>query len=103
MAEFNLNSSFVPQGDQPQAIDNLVKGLNENDKMEISFDNISPDTFFYDVIYSSKETDFIKKAKAMGNKTENGKMMFIYQAHQAFTIWHKLMPNIDDEVIKLIE
>ncbi len=78
-------------------------GLNENDKMEISFDNISPDTFFYDVIYSSKETDFIKKAKAMGNKTENGKMMFIYQAHQAFTIWHKVMPNIDQESISLLE
>ena len=30
-------------------------------------------------------------------------MMFIYQAHQAFTIWNKLMPKIDDEVIKLIE
>ena len=35
MAEFNLNSSFVPQGDQPQAMDNLVKGLNENDKHQI--------------------------------------------------------------------
>ena len=35
MAEFNLNSSFVPQGDQPQAIDNLVKGLNENDKHQV--------------------------------------------------------------------
>ena len=78
-------------------------GLNENDKMEISFDNISPNTFFYDVIYSSKETDFIKKAKATGNKTENGKMMFIYQAHQAFTIWHKVMPNIDQESISLLE
>ena len=35
MADFNLNSSFVPQGDQPQAIDNLVKGLNENDKHQV--------------------------------------------------------------------
>lgn len=35
MAEFNLNSSFVPKGDQPQAIDNLVKGLNENDKHQV--------------------------------------------------------------------
>ena len=35
MAEFNINSSFVPQGDQPQAIDALVKGLNENDKHQI--------------------------------------------------------------------
>ena len=35
MAEFNISSSFVPQGDQPQAIDNLVKGLNENDKHQV--------------------------------------------------------------------
>ena len=30
-------------------------------------------------------------------------MMFIYQAHQAFTIWHKLMPEINDETIKLLD
>ena len=52
---------------------------------------------------SPTETNFLKKAKAYGNRTENGKMMFIYQAHQAFTIWHKLMPKIDDDVIKLVE
>ena len=35
MAEFNLNSDFSPQGDQPQAIDNLVKGLNQHDKHQV--------------------------------------------------------------------
>ncbi len=29
--------------------------------------------------------------------------MFIYQAHQAFTIWHKVMPEIDEETIKLLD
>ena len=29
-------------------------------------------------------------------------MMFIYQAHQSFTIWNKVMPKIDDETIKLL-
>ena len=29
--------------------------------------------------------------------------MFIYQAHQAFTIWHKIMPEKDDETIKLLD
>jgi excinuclease ABC subunit B len=28
MAEFRINSDFTPQGDQPQAIDELVKGIN---------------------------------------------------------------------------
>ena len=50
-----------------------------------------------------KKQNFLKRAKLFGNKTENGKMMFIYQAHQSFTIWHKLMPNIDDETINLLD
>ena len=33
---------------------------------------------------------------------ENGKMMFIYQAHQSFTLWHKVMPNIDKETITIV-
>ena len=59
--------------------------------------------FTNDVIYNPEQTNFLKKAKMLGNQTENGKMMFIYQAHQAFTIWHKIMPEIDDETIKLLD
>ena len=58
--------------------------------------------FFYDVIYNPSETNFLKMGKDLGNRTENGKFMFIYQAHQAFTIWHKLMPEINDEVINIV-
>ena len=29
-------------------------------------------------------------------------MMFIYQAHQAFTIWHNIMPKIDDKLTELL-
>ena len=78
-------------------------GLKEDDEIKLDYSNIGPNKLFYDVIYNPRETNFLKKAKASGNNTENGKMMFVYQAHQAFTIWHKLMPEIDDEVIKLIE
>ena len=78
-------------------------GLKEDDEIKLDYANIGSNKLFYDVIYNPKQTNFLKKAKASGNITENGKMMFIYQAHQAFTIWHELMPTIDDNVIKLIE
>ena len=74
---------------------------NEND-LNFDYSANGPDKYFYDVIYNPKETLFLKRAKLFGNKTENGKMMFIYQAHQSFTIWNKVMPKIDDETIKLI-
>ena len=78
-------------------------GLKENEEIKLDYENLGGNKFFYDIIYNPKETEFLKKAKILGNRTENGKMMFIYQAHQSFTIWHKIMPEIDDETIKLLE
>ena len=77
-------------------------GLKKEDKINLDFSKIGPDKFFYDVIYNPQETDFLKRGREMGSRTENGKMMFIYQAHQAFTIWHKQMPEINSETIKLL-
>ena len=77
-------------------------GLKNNDDLNFDYSANGPDKYFYDVIYNPKETLFLKRAKLFGNKTENGKMMFIYQAHQSFTIWNKVMPKIDEDTIKLI-
>ena len=77
-------------------------GLNETDNINLNYENKGENQFFYDVIYNPSETNFLKEAKKKFHRTENGKMMFIYQAHQAFTIWHKIMPKIDQKVINLI-
>jgi len=78
-------------------------GLKNEDGIKLDYSKIEPNKFFYDVIYNPKETIFLKRAKLFGNRAENGKMMFIYQAHQSFTIWHKLMPEINQEVINLLD
>ena len=78
-------------------------GLNKEDKIDLDFSKIGNNKFFYDLIYNPNETNFLKLGKNLGNRTENGRMMFIYQAHQAFTVWHKLMPEINDDVIKILK
>ena len=78
-------------------------GLKSDDEIKLDYTDIGPNKLFYDVIYNPKQTSFLSKAKKFGNQTENGKMMFIYQAHQAFAIWHKILPNIDEETIKLLD
>ena len=78
-------------------------GLKNKDKIKLDYSSVGTNKFFYDVIYNPKETIFLKRAKLFGNKTENGKMMFIYQAHQAFAIWHKLIPEINNEAISLLD
>ena len=77
-------------------------GLNNDDKFNLNFSKIK-NKLLYDVIYNPKETEFLKNGKKLGNITENGKMMFIYQASAAFKIWYGIKPKITTEVIKLLE
>ena len=92
----------VPE-DTNMIINATSVGLKKDDDIELNYDGLGNNKFYYDIIYNPRETNFLKKAKMGGNRIENGKMMFIYQAHQAFTIWHNIMPKIDDETIKLLE
>jgi len=78
-------------------------GLNKEDEIKLDYADFGSNKLFYDIIYNPKQTKFLAKAKQFGHQTENGKMMFIYQAHQAFTLWHKVMPKIDEETIKLLD
>ena len=78
-------------------------GLNKDDQINLDLSKIGENKFFYDVIYNPKETNFLKIGKKLGNQTENGKLMFIYQAFTAFKIWHGVEPEINNEVIKLLD
>ena len=78
-------------------------GLNEKDEINIDYENISQNKFFYDVIYNPKETFFLRRAKEFGAQIENGKMMFIYQAQKAFFTWHNILPLVDDETVNLLD
>ena len=100
------NIQIVDWGEIPEfnmIINATSLGLNKDDEIKLDYSVLGKNKLFYDVIYNPKQTKFLSKAKQFGNETENGKMMFIYQAHQAFTIWHKIMPKIDDETIKLLD
>ena len=75
------NLEIVDWGEVPyfdMIINATSLGLNHKDKINLDFSNVK-EKFFYDVIYNPKETNFLKFAKLMGNKVENGKKMFIFQ------------------------
>ena len=80
-------------------------GLKKDEKINFDFSDYDnkKEVLFYDLIYSPKETNFLREAKTRGNKTMNGKMMFLWQAHLAFKMWTGISPKIDDEVIKLLD
>ena len=78
-------------------------GLNQEDKLNLDFTKTGKNKLFYDVIYNPSETYFLNTGKRLGNKYENGKLMFVYQAFSSFKLWHGVEPKIDDETIKLLD
>ena len=80
-------------------------GLMKDEKINFDFSDYDnkKEVLFYDLIYNPKETNFLKEAKIRGNRTMNGKMMFLWQAHLAFKMWTGVSPKIDEEVIKLLD
>ena len=75
----------------------------KNEEINLDFSKIGNNKLFYDVIYNPNETNFLKVGKKLGNKTENGKLMFVYQAFEAFKMWHDIKPETNSKILKLLD
>ena len=107
----NIKKTFntieiIEKDNIPEDVDMLINasslGINKTDKIDLNYNKIGKNKFYYDIIYNPSETNFLIEAKKAGNKVENGKKMFIYQAHQAFAIWHNIFPKIDEKIENLL-
>lgn len=78
-------------------------GLNSNDKFTNDFSNFKKTLIYIDTIYNPAETKMIKYFKSNKIKTFNGLNMFIYQGQKAFYLWNKINPEVDDELLELLE
>ena len=98
----------VEWGEKPEICDVVINttsvGLTRDENLNLDFKDYqnNKNTLFYDLIYNPKETKFLKEARLRGNKTMNGKMMFIWQAQIAFHMWTGVEAEIDGHVIKLL-
>ena len=77
-------------------------GLN-NETINLDFSSLGKNKLFYDIIYNPRETRFLKIGKQLGHKTENGKTMFVYQALEAFKLWHRIVPKVNTNTFKLLD
>jgi len=103
--KFQFNKiNTVSWGDVPDfdmIINATSLGLN-NETIDLNTSNIGHGKLFYDVIYNPIETNFLKVGKKLGNQTENGKLMFVYQAFEAFRLWHGIEPNINEKILNFL-
>ena len=75
----------------------------KKESINLDFSKLGNNKLFYDVIYNPLETNFLKEGKKLGNRTENGKLMFVYQAIEAFKLWHSIEPEVNEETMRLLE
>jgi shikimate dehydrogenase len=55
---------------------------------ELSYEFVTPDHIFYDLVYNPAETLFLKKGKQQGAKIKNGLEMLHLQALKSWEIWN---------------
>ena len=100
---------IIDWGKKPKVCDLVINttsvGLKKDENLGLDFKDYenNKEVLFYDIIYNPNETNFLKEAKLRGNKTLNGKKMFLNQAAFAFQKWTGINPQIDEEVIRLLD
>ena len=103
------NIEVLDWGQRPQNFDVVVNttsiGLKQNERIDLDFSDCDKDKnkLFYDLIYNPRETNFLKEARLRGNQIKNGQKMFLNQAMYAFKLWTNIEPEIDIEIVKLLD
>ena len=77
-------------------------GLKNGEDFSFNFSNTKKEAIYIDTIYNPLETKTLKYLKEEGKKVFNGLYMFIYQGQKSFYLWNKINPEIDDELIELL-
>ena len=78
-------------------------GLKSSDEFENDFSNFKKNMIYIDTIYNPAQTKMLKYFKSNKIKSFNGLNMFIYQGQKSFYLWNKINPEVDDELLKLLE
>lgn len=73
-------------------------GMNGDHDLDLEVDLTNPNALFYDLVYTPRQTYFLKKAKESGRKTLEGLGMLLYQAQPSFQAFFDVLPEIDDHV-----
>ena len=78
-------------------------GLKKGMDFDVKFEKFKYNLIYIDTIYNPKQTKMIKFFRSKNIQTSNGLDMLIYQGQKSFYIWNKINPEVDNELINLLE
>lgn len=77
-------------------------GMRGKEALSLSLDRLPREALVSDIVYAPLKTPLLLAAEKRGNVVVGGLMMLIYQAADAFYLWHGIRPQIDDALIALL-
>ena len=78
-------------------------GLKTSDNFQIDFSTFKKSLLYIDTIYNPPQTQMVKFFKSKKVRSINGLNMLIYQGQKSFYLWNKINPEVDDNLLKLLE
>lgn len=79
MNEFSVVINTTPAGMYP----------NVHVSPELPYQSVSPNHYFFDLVYNPAKTLFLSKAEKRGALIENGEQMLTIQAEKSWEIWNE--------------
>ena len=77
-------------------------GLKDGQDFNFNFNECKKNATYIDTIYNPFKTKTFKFLEDKGIKVFNGLDMFIYQGQKSFYLWHKINPEIDENLVDLL-
>mgnify|MGYP001493229842 CR=1 FL=1 len=90
ISEFHLIINCTSQG---------MQGKND---FSLNFSSMRHGLSVIDLVYNPLETKTLRYLKEREVKVFNGLDMFIYQGQKSFYLWNKINPEIDNELVELL-
>lgn len=77
-------------------------GMVSNDDVNIDLSLVPKDAVIADIVYTPLMTGLLKQAQQQGLTYVDGLGMLLHQAAKAFEIWFGILPQVDEQLVKII-
>lgn len=77
-------------------------GMTGKPALTLSLEGLSPRALVHDIVYAPLLTPLLLEAQARGNRIVTGIGMLLHQARPGFALWHGVMPEVTDELTRMV-
>lgn len=84
-------------------VNTTALGMTGQPELDFDLSAAREDAAVYDIVYRPLLTGLLLQAQARGQRTVTGLGMLLHQARPAFAAWFGVMPEVDADLIRLME